>query len=242
MIRPLPVSLTQELIHDIIEWDVNVWAQCLAVWTPTLQQFDVMNTRVLCIGERNGGLSLWFALLGFQVVCSDIKPPSVRAKELHAKYNVQDRIQYEQLDVFRLPFGKDSFDIVAAKSVLGGLKFHYQDRGSRTLENQYRAVAEIRRILKTGGVFLSAENLQGSPLHMLLHRDRRLRRNWRYLSLEEYRYLFSDFRSFDFVPFGFLSFGGKSSLFSWIINVVNKTAIVFLPKRWCYVGGGVASK
>lgn len=242
MSRPTSVFLASKLIYDIIEWDVNVWAQCLPIWEPAIQQFALSDAKVLCVGERNGGLSLWFALLGFRVVCSDIKAPSIQAKTLHAKYNVQDRIQYEQLDVFRMPFSAESFDIVAAKSVLGGLKFDYQDRRSRTLENQYKAVTEIRRVLKTSGVFLSAENLQGSPLHRLLHRDRRLRKNWRYLSLDEYQLLFSDFRSFDFVPFGYISFPFGGNLLSKVIRALNRTSSAFLPKRWCYAGGGIAYK
>ena len=61
------------------------------------------NYKCLELGARQGGLSLWLALKGNSVVCSDIsystQPHELqKAKDLHKKYNCEDRISCESID------------------------------------------------------------------------------------------------------------------------------------------------
>ena len=108
-------------VQDIIEWDVRNWAQLLHYWQPVLEQLP-RDSRVLAIGERNGGLSLWLALMGFHVTCTDITDVAASARPLHEKYGVQNLIEYRQLDIVNDEWQEEQFDIIIGKSVIGGVK------------------------------------------------------------------------------------------------------------------------
>ena len=71
------------------------------------------------IGAGDGGLSLWAALKGARVICSDIDGPSEFAirKANHYKLN---NIEFKVLNALNLPFS-NKFDYVLFKSVLGGI-------------------------------------------------------------------------------------------------------------------------
>lgn len=155
----LESKMRWNLLKDVIEWDVRSWAPCLDFWALVIQRKQPTSTRVLTVGERNGGISLWFALQGFNVICSDRGGPTRRASELHRYYGVSDRVAYADINVFSMPYSDASFDFVACKSVIGGLKAVNRDATTRTLDNQSRAVEEIHRVIKPGGCFLGAENL-----------------------------------------------------------------------------------
>jgi len=73
----------------------------------------------LIVGERDGSLSLWLAQEGFVVTHTDLREITEKAKELHAKYQVTDKITYEKADVTQLRYSHGSFDVVMFKSVLG---------------------------------------------------------------------------------------------------------------------------
>lgn len=192
-------------LKDIIGWDVPNWSVALSYWQPWLDCTTGAKQRVLVLGERNGGISLWFALLGFRVLCSDLGVPNEPVLRMHHRWGVGDRIEYAAVDVFDIQFPDASFDIVACKSVIGGLSSVYSDRSTRTIPHQRLAVNEIHRILKPGGVFCGAENLRGTVLHMLMRRVRHGRKlGWRYLRGAEVRWLFEDFARCEQQAYGFL--------------------------------------
>ena len=62
------MKLDKLIVYDIIGWDVNNWSKSLDIWQPFL---DEMEKSVLVVGDRQGRLSLWFALNGHKVFCSD---------------------------------------------------------------------------------------------------------------------------------------------------------------------------
>jgi len=62
---------SRELFRDILEWDIQSWKQAVLFWDRFTA--DIAGARVLDIGARNGGLSLYFALKGAHVICSDLK-------------------------------------------------------------------------------------------------------------------------------------------------------------------------
>src|SRR5579883_341376 len=208
---PAAAPASDAVIRDIIEWDVLNWSRALPFWAEALARYDPARHTVLAVGERRGGLSLWFALQGFRVVCTDIRPPGEAARELHRAYGVEGRIEYETVDALRMPFADRCFDIVACKSVIGGLKKVYADPSTRSLETQAMALREIHRVLKPGGCWLGAENMRGTLLHRKGREWGRITPGWRYLATAEWPVLLQPFRAHEIGYFGFLPtrFGGE---------------------------------
>lgn len=125
------------LLRDIIEWDVKNWSVILEFWNKSINTLDKNNKiKALELGSRNGGLSLWLALNNIETICTDLNV-SIKAKELHTKYKVNNLISYDKVDITDIKFENDTFDIVIFKSVLGALK---------TKENQIKAINEIYRV------------------------------------------------------------------------------------------------
>lgn len=221
------------MVRDIIEWDVRNWSKCLPFWVPALQKINPSCARVLALGERNGGLSLWFALQGYCVVCSDFRGPTARARELHQEYGVADQITYADVDVFRMPFEAESFDVVACKSVIGGLKLVYGDPSTRTLENQATAVSEIHRVLKHRGVFCGAENLQGTVCHRVLrHCIKRGQIRWRHLTPGEIKSLFRAFEQVNCKTYGFLGTQFTFLGLDFATSIVDSWLSCLVPSPW----------
>lgn len=193
------------LVDDVIGWDVPNWSGCLSYWRPWLNGLGHKTAKILVLGERNGGISLWFAHLGFDVLCTDYRLPTARVQPLHQRWGVQERVEYAAADVFKLTYPDGCFDAVACKSVLGGLCLVYSDNSTRTLENQKLAVMEIKRVLKPSGVFLGAENLAGTGVHMFLRRLRtKGNLGWRYFRRTEIRWMFDGYSEFQQKLHGFL--------------------------------------
>ena len=231
-----PLLSRREVVRDIIEWDVYTWSECLSFWSPVVSQCSPSARRVLTVGERNGGISLWFALQGFKVVCSDKGGPSPKARELHSKYNVSGLITYEEVNVFEIPYPENTFHFVAAKSMIGGLKTQSKDPSTRTLDNQRLAVEELHRVLKPGGYFLGAENLRDNWLHQRIrYQVKGGRIGWRHLTICEIEWLFSQFSSVVQCCHGFLgSYVDRFGL-DRLTGLLDRCLCPLLPPSWLYV-------
>lgn len=229
-------------LNDIIEWDILNWAELIEKWQPIIDKLP-RNSRVLAIGERNGGMSAWLALNGFNVWCTDREHPTDKAKEIHAKYGLTDRITYGTFDVVYIDERfYNSFDLVVAKSVIGGVKTIYNDPGSRSLDVQQLAVRNIYACLTPGGYFLSAENMTGS---FLLKKTRELQgknQGWRHLNSAEIELLFKDFTCAEIHAFGILPGGTGFYLVNKIIYLINKYLLFFLPPTYKYIAMVAARK
>ena len=221
---------------DYVEWDVLNWSRCLPLWSAYIRRYPPGKSRVLCVGERHGGLSLWFASQGFQVVCSDFGGPSSQARELHARFKVGSRIEYLDMDIFNSRLPDDQFEIVACKSVIGGLRKDPKDKKSRTIENQKLAVQEMKRILKPGGAFLGAENMKGSILHQWMRRAAKGKRiGWRHLSVGEVKWLFDEFADLDVRYFGVLGTLYRSPWINRVFHSVDRILSAVMPNSWLYI-------
>ena len=226
-------SSRRRLLNDILEWDVLSWAPCLDFWAAVMA---CCGPNVLTVGERNGGISLWFALQGFKVTCTDRNGPTQRARELHQEHNIGHQVTYTESNVFALPFPDASFDIVACKSVIGGLKLQYADAATRTLENQTRAIQEIHRVLKPGGYFFGAENMAATWFHQKMRRwVKRGRVGWRHPTRKEIDLLFACFEIVEQQPHGFL--GSKFSKLGLdrLSVAIDAWACPLLPADWQYI-------
>jgi SAM-dependent methyltransferase len=224
------------VLKDIIEWDVLNWSRALAFWDKTLHKFDPATAKTLTLGERGGGISLWLALKGYQVVCTDRDGVQETAKPLHERYRVAERIHYKSIDAFHIPYDNDSFDIVACKSVIGGLKSNYSDPSTRTLESQSNAMDEINRVLKPGGCWLGAENLRGSTVHQWIRkRAKGDKLGWRHLAMEEWPHLLRSFSRYEVHCFGLVP---TLSGHDWLNRVsygINCALNPLTPQDWNYI-------
>ncbi len=222
-------------VRDVLQWDVAGWRFALDVWREVVA--DPAGAEVLDIGARDGGLSLYFAAKGCRVVCSDYRGPSERARELHRRYGVQDRVYYRAVDAVAIDFPDGSFDIVCFKSVLGSVA------GGDGLGRQQQAVAEMYRVLRPGGRLLFAENLRASRLHQMFRRCFvAWGQRWRYVALAELEEMLSCFARRRVVTSGFLGTLGRSEGQRRLLHVVDVLLNPVVPSAWHYVAAGWALK
>jgi SAM-dependent methyltransferase len=222
-------------LSDFVEWDLANWAPALDFWLQT-SSLDLSKTFALELGAGLGGLSLWLALKGAHVVCTDLRGPSPEARALHRRHHVEHLISYRALDATDIP-DVEKFDLVIFKSVLGDV-----GRCGRR-ELQERAVREIHKALRPGGELWFAENLKGSALHRLARRFIRRGSLWRYVSLEETEQFLSPFRRRAFRTKGFLGVFGRGGWPRRLLGTLD--TLVFnrvAPERWRYVVFGTAQK
>lgn len=228
-------------IEDIIEWDVQNWSELMVYWYPILQQLP-KDKKVLAIGERSGGLSLWLALLGFDVLCTDIEDISLRASILHKKYNVTDKISYHVLDVVNETGFTGEFDVIIAKSVLGGVKANRSDPNTRGADTRTKAVKNIHRMLKQDGYFFSAENIAGNQLMRSARKALGKNRSWGYISYTELKEMFSCFNSSEIKTFAILPTLFSSAIVNNIVYRLNKFLMPFTDPSKRIIAFTVAKK
>lgn len=227
------MDLSEDQLREIVQWDVRNWSKVLPFWEDGLDRRSAPQ-RVLAIGEREGGLSLWLARKGHHVTCSDLHtmPPATRA--LHERYGVSDRITYATVDATRIPYPDASFDIVVFKSVIGALG---------TKELQARALLEMHRVLRPGGLLLFAENLSGTQLHGFLRkRFIAWEHYWRYLHWPADADLFRPFAHSRFRTFGLLANLGRTEGQRTALSYVDGVLTKVLPTRWRYILAGICIK
>lgn len=224
-------------INDIIEWDVKNWRIALDYWLK--ESFQKMtNCKALEIGSRNGGLSLWLAMQGCKVICSDLGGPTDKAMELHHSYGLQDCIEYSCIDATNILIDDNSLDLVVFKSVLGGIGYNNNKAA------QAKAINEIYRILKPGGELFFAENLIASPIHKILRkRFVNWGDSWRYPSITEIKDFLAEFSCVNYLTTGFLGNLGRNETQRTLLGSLDSIfSNRIIPERWRYIVVGVARK
>lgn len=224
------------LAHDVVEWDVENWSRALEYWERpgTLPQAPAT---CLELGARRGGLSLWLALKGHDVLCSDLQNNELVATPLHARYGVSERIKYAAIDATAIPY-ENHFDVIAFKSMLGGVAY------DGDIGRQRRAMASIYGALKPGGVLLFAENLLGSRFHRML-RDRfvKWKSIWRYVELEEMRDFLKPFSRVDYETTGVLGLCGRTPQMYRLLGRLDGVLLDrIVPQNARYIVYGAARK
>jgi ubiquinone/menaquinone biosynthesis C-methylase UbiE len=228
----MPGTPTKSELRDIFQWDIANWKRVLPFWHTHFVIKPGM--KVLALGEREGGTSIYFARLQCEVVCSDCRdlPPTTR--KLHAQYGVSDRITYKTIDMRQIDFPDDTFDIVVFKSVIGAL-------GNKP--DQDIAAKDIHRVLKKGGALLYAENAEASGLHVFLRkRFIKWAVHWRYITAADLRDWTFPFTSHTETAYGVTALFGRSEGQRRLLAGLDRVLNPIIPRRWKYIFFGVMIK
>ncbi|MGY0217302.1 class I SAM-dependent methyltransferase [Endozoicomonadaceae bacterium StTr2] len=217
-------------LDDIIQWDIKNWSPALEFWSSS---FDIRpGMRVLAIGEREGGLSVYFAKKGCDVVCSDYRDFPEGTKKLHARYNINP--EYCKVDIMDIPFSDGEFDVVVFKSVISLLG---------TKENQDLAIKEVVRVLKPGGALLFAENSKASFLHSYLrNKFNAWSENCRYIDQQDIKDWSKFFSCYFKKTNGVFGLLGRTESQREKLALLDKLLVPIIPKRWHYIYFGVFIK
>ena len=220
---------------NYLEWDVRNWSRALDFWLEKSSQ-RLSDCKVLEIGSNRGGLSLWLASQGAQVVHSDYNELKEEAVQRHKAGGVTHLIEYQTIDARDIPY-TDHFDIVVFKSVLGAV-------GDGDKEAQAKAISEMHKALKKGGELFFAENAVASPLHMFLRRKMIKWGNWwRYVTIEEMKEFLTPFSHTEFRSIGFAgTFGRTDMQRDWLALCDKALFEHIVPDSWKYIIAGVARK
>jgi SAM-dependent methyltransferase len=227
--------MTKELIKDIIKWDIKSWSKALDFWENNIDWSKVENG--LELGGHEGGLSLWLALKGKSVVCSDLKDVKTTAEKLHLRHHVTSLITYQDIDATNIPY-ENYFDVIVFKSIIGGIgrnNNHYI---------QQKVFDEVYKALKPGGKLLFAENLVATAFHQRL-RKRYVNwgSSWRYVTVNEMKDFLKNFASLNIKTTGVLgTFGRNEKQRNALSSIDNLVLNKICPDNWKYICYGIAVK
>ncbi|MGV8897549.1 MAG: class I SAM-dependent methyltransferase [Rhodoglobus sp.] len=227
-----PTNTSDILMRDVLVWDVRTWSVAVDLWDTALPQTESSLT-CLEIGAGPGGPSLWLALRGHHVVCTNLADTRLLAEPLHEKWGVTENIEYRDVDATALPY-ENHFDVVIFKSVLGGIG-----------QLQAEAMAQILKALKPGGRLLFAENIRGTIFHRIARSIAYKIRgsSWHYLTLAQMTALLDGFSSATIHSHGVLAmFGTTEDRRQALAAVDDRILNRITPRSWKYVSYGVATK
>lgn len=215
-------------LQEIIQWDVTNWAKAIPFWEKHLPT-DTHGRKCLAIGEREGGLALWLAQKGFDVVCSDLKDTEKTASPLHKKYGITKGMSYQDMDATHIPY-ENEFDVIIFKSILGGVGNNNQKH------LQEKALHEMYKALKPGGVLLFAENLTGSSFHRTLRRKYiKWGAKWRYLTRQEVFEMLQPFSKVNMKTQGVIATFGRSESQRSMLGAIDGILTPLTPSAWHYI-------
>lgn len=227
--------MDKRLLEDILKWDVESWSETLFFWEKAVDFSG--NVKCLALGECNGGLSLWLALKGCDVICSDFENTEKIASPLHERYNLRDKIKYQDVDAVNMSY-ENTFDIIIFKSILGCI-----GKNENRIE-QVEVFKQIHKALKPGGKLLFAENMKASPLHVVARNYlTNWGRTWRYPDCDDLNDFLKIYSKYEIYYSGFLTVFGKLKIVKDLFFAMDK--IIFnhiLPQNWKYIAYGIAEK
>lgn len=105
------------------------------------------NLEILDVGGGAGYYSFWLQGKGHQVTLLDLTPRNLELAQIHSDVSGIRLKETRVGDAVNLPFSDNCFDVV----LLLGPLYHLTDRQERV-----KAIAEAKRVLKPGGIFLGA--------------------------------------------------------------------------------------
>lgn len=229
------MNYSKKELNNFLQWDVNSWSIAFRFWESQIKFNQISSS--LELGGREGGLSLWLALNGKHVICSDLFNTQNTASPLHQKFEVSKFVQYQDIDASNIPY-ENHFDLIVFKSIIGGIG------RNNNIQIQQQVLQQIHRALKPGGKLLFAENLVASPLHQAFRkRFVQWGDSWRYVTLDELKLFLKDFSSVQIKSNGVLAtFGRNEDQRKYLSYLDNFVFNKICPNSWKYIGYGVAVK
>ncbi|MEX2113427.1 MAG: methyltransferase domain-containing protein [Pirellulales bacterium] len=229
------IAMDEQLVADIIQWDVRNWSAALYCWDHQVDWPSVYEC--LGLGGRDGGPSLWLALKDKHVVCSDVEVNQGRAQRRHERHGITSKIEYAVIDTLHVPY-ENRFDVIAFKSILRCIGLDGRK------DRQQQAVNQMHRALKPGGTLLFIENLSASIVRRLgLRAFIRWGTRWRYVALDEMHEFLCRFNRVQMDTVGVLGALGRTERQSDLLAMIDQAALSrLLPDRWHYVVYGIAEK
>lgn len=226
--------MTPNQLKDIIEWDIVNWSKAIPFWE---KHGNLNGKKLKCLelGGRKGGLSLWLALKGHEVICSDYELPKDTAKPLHEKYKLNS-IEYKSINATDIPY-KNEFDVIVFKSILGSVAKMGQN------ELKAKAIDQIYEALIPGGKLIFAENLEASLFHQFFRNNfTKWGKNWNYLKYSEIEPLMGNFKQVNFSFVGFWGAFGRNEKQRKFLGKIDNWFEKLIPNKKHYIVIGVAEK
>ena len=215
-----------------LDWDIPNWSRALTFLDKHKQnKFD--GKKVLEIGANNGTLSVWAAINGAQVICSDIDGPSEFAEKRINQLKLKN-VDFEYLDVLNLVY-KNEFDFILFKSLLGGIG------RKNCIEKQVLVMKKINQALIPGGECLFIENMKGLWFHQFYRNRYGAGKNdWHYPSLKEFNQFSKLFNKVSYRTFGFIGVNNfplkniRAKLDPYLEHIIHP--------NWNYIYAGIFRK
>lgn len=227
--------MTPNDLQKYLEWDYLAWGEALKYWDSLLPS-SLEGKKILELGGRNGGLSIYFAQKGADVFCSDIQSPTELTQIKHKKLGLTN-ISYHAIDATNIPT-ENKFDIIVFKSILGGIGY------GDNISSQKRALKACYQALKPGGQLLFAENGKASIFHEALRTFLTgWGGDWRYLGHKELRSLLkAEGLTVEIKSFGFFSVFARINFLKTPLFLIDKFISPFLLNELKYIHYGRCKK
>jgi SAM-dependent methyltransferase len=231
-------GISRRELAPFVQWDIPTWTRAIEYWT--VQLASNPGAKALEIGSRDAQLaSVLSQRFDLSVVCTELYWPHANAAGLAADAGADHRVGFCINDARRLPFPDNTFDVLLAKSVLGGIAGVAADtvgapEGLRSL------LTECARVVRPGGLLLVAEGVAASSLHRRLRATREWNRWWHYPSLDEFTTTLSEFGTVDIHATGLVSamvpdrFGRAKTVISGVDEHLSR----LVPARFRYLAYG----
>jgi len=181
---------------------------------------DISQKRLLEIGPGRGFEAVNFVRRNAKVFCIDIS-----VKSLEITRQLDSRPILLKMDVQRMGFKTNVFDIIYANNLLMNIDLH-------------QTMKEISRVLKPTGVAVFVEPLKNHPIALAFRKTFHIAKNMnpKYISYEDLDIIETFFqenkhKEFDFLSgsvFPFYKFGPKWKIFSYLLAYLRKLDSTFL--------------
>ena len=183
------------------------------------------------LGARDGDIAKMLADLHFKnIYCTDIN--GIQGNRYIELEN--SNIKYKNIDVLNINFPDSSFDVIGCKSLLGGIS-------KNDPNNINKAIREIYRVLKTGGSFIFAENIEGSIMHKVIRRYFQSS-GWHYPKLQDFVQELDSFKQIRFETTGFFTILSKNETIKTYLFNFDEMIKNIVPEKSKYIIYGIAEK
>ena len=184
------------------------------------------------LGARNGDISMLFADLNYSsIYCTDIIN-NCGMKLRNSAYS--SKVKFKQTDVLDINFPDSFFDVVACKSLLGGIAKNDPSKINIVIK-------EIYRVLKKNGKFIFAENIQGSIMHKMIRKYSQSS-GWHYPNLNDFINTLDNFSNIRYFTTGFFTILSRKEKIKSKIYIVDNLIKKMVPDKSKYIIYGIAEK